>query len=132
MQELIFALGEKLSQSTEQVEDDPRSLRWLDQNEEPFATIFLTASAVMGKIINAKPEALGKTLIVLPGGRANIVACKLNNNYILREEVGENWEFIKFRHLRYLVDNPILTLENLEEQIKLDPLTYSEPQIRLL
>ena len=132
MGQLIADLGEKFKLSTEKFSEDPLAFNWIKSDNQLYATIFLTASAVMGKIINARHQAQAKTLIVLPGSRANIVACKLNHNPVLREEINANWEFIKYRHLRYLVDNPILTLENLAEQIKLDPLTYSEPQIRLL
>ncbi|MBC8509500.1 MAG: hypothetical protein ISR58_18310 [Anaerolineales bacterium] len=129
---LLPELGANLGLTTEQVTDDPLAFQWYGQNNVPFATLYLTASAVIGKIINAKLQPQGKALIMLPGGRANIVAYKLNNNPILREEVSANWEFIKFRHLHYLVGNPMLTIDNLDEQIALDPLTYSEPQIRLL
>jgi len=130
--ELIQELGEKLGLVTRKAADDPLTYQWLDNDEEPQFSLYLTASAVLGKIINAEPPPQGKALIVFPGGRANVVACKLNNNPLLRKEVDDHWGFIKYRHLRYLVDNPMLSLENLEEQLALDPLTYSEPQIRLL
>jgi len=129
---LIHDLGKKLGLSTTSIAENPITLQWLDAKKIPYATLYLTASAVLSKIIHYKPQPKGQALIVLPGGRANIVACKLNNNYILRETISADWKFIKFRHLRYLVDNPMLMLENFEEQLTLDPLTYSEPQIRLL
>ena len=130
--ELIQELGEKLGLATRKAADDPLAYQWLDAEENPHFSFYLTASAVLSKIIHAEPPPKGKALIVLPGGRANIVACKLNNNPLLRKEVNDHWGFIKFRHLRTLVDNPRLSLENLEQQLALDPLTYSEPQIRLL
>ena len=42
------------------------------------------------------------------------------------------WRFIKFRHLRWLVDNPLLSRDNLDELLAIDPLTYSTTQLRLL
>ncbi len=130
--ELIEELGSKLGLATQKIADGPITYQWLDDEEQTQFTLYLTASAVLGKIINADTHPNGSALIVLPGGRANIVAWKLSNNPLLRKEVEDHWSFIKYRHLRYLIDNPMLTLENLAEQLTLDPLTYSEPQIRLL
>jgi len=130
--ELIQIIGKKLDFATHKSMDAPITYQWLVEDEEPKFTFYLTASAVLGKILNVGAPTKGKALIVLPGGRANLVACKLNNNPLLRKEFENRWGFIKYRHLRYLVDNPMLDLENLEEQLALDPLTYSEPQIRLL
>jgi hypothetical protein len=85
----------------------------------------------MGKITQVKK--LPKPgVIVLPGGRANLVAFKIAHNPALRNTLqNDGWQFLKYRHLRYLDSNPALTLENLAEQFKLDPMTYTEPQIRL-
>jgi len=132
MGELIQALGRKLGFVTRKAGDDPLIYHWLDEQKTPQFSLYLTASAVLGKIIQPESRPKGKALIVLPGGRANLVACKLRNNPLLREEIEKNWIFIKYRRLRYLNDNPMLTLDNFDEQLGLDPLTYAEPQIRLL
>ncbi len=130
--ELLQALGMKLGYETRKIGDDPLHYHWLEDNQKAPLNFYISASAVLGKIINTNQSPLGRSLILIPGGRANLVACKLNHNPVLRMQVEEHWGFIKYRHLRYLVDNPMLTRENFEEQLALDPLTYSEPQIRLL
>lgn len=130
--ELLHVLGAKLGFETRKMSDDPLNYQWFGGNQTASFNFYVSASAVLGKIINANQSPLGRSLILIPGGRANLVACKLNHNPVLRMQVEEHWGFIKYRHLRYLVDNPMLTRENFEEQLALDPLTYSEPQIRLL
>ena len=130
--ELLQELAKKLGLKSREAGDDPIRYQWIGKQDKPQYTLYVTASAVLGKIINPETSYGGKALIILPGGRANLVAWKLKDNPLLRVQVEDHWGFIKYRHLRYLVDNPMLTLENFTEQLALDPLTYSEPQIRLL
>jgi len=129
---LIQKLGQQLGYETQELYEDPLAFEWVDNQGEIPYTLFLTASAVLDKIFNPPAEVKGHPLIILPGGRANLVVFKLNNNPLWQAEVDQGWTFVKFRQLRLLAENPILTPRNLEEQFPLDPLTYSDPQIRLL
>ncbi len=131
MAQQLESLGNKLDLRSEPLDETTRRYIWRDLRGEILYRFYLTASAVLGKIVYHQEKTAGKGVIILPGGRANLVACKLHLNPVLRKEVEKNWQFIKFRHLRYLADHPSLTLTSLNEQIALDPLTYSEPQIRL-
>jgi len=132
MEELIKTLGENLQLSTSKILDKPLSFVWLDDRENVQYTVFLTASAVLGQIFSTSQNVKGKPLIVLPGGRANLVTYKLKHNPIWQKKVDEGWQFMKYRHLRQLAKNPALSLDSLEDQLSLDPLTYSESQLRLL
>ncbi|MBT3391509.1 MAG: hypothetical protein HN413_14000 [Chloroflexi bacterium] len=130
MANLLKTLGTRLGADFQQLHEDPLCYQW-SFNGETLRTFYLTVSALMGKITQVKK--LPKPgVIVLPGGRANLVAFKIAHNPALRNTLqNDGWQFLKYRHLRYLDSNPALTLENLAEQFKLDPMTYTEPQIRL-
>ncbi|MEA3349570.1 MAG: hypothetical protein U9Q82_02995 [Chloroflexota bacterium] len=132
MAKSILALGKHFEFETIKVAEDPRSFQWYDTNGEIHYTLYLTASAVLGKITQLLHSPLNKALIVLPGGRSNLVAYKLDHNPVLNQFMKSHCQLVKYRHLRYLVENPILNLANLDEQLGLDPLTFTEPQIRLL
>jgi hypothetical protein len=43
-----------------------------------------------------------------------------------------NWRFVKFRHLRTLVESEMLNRDNLDQMLALDPITYSTPQLWLI
>jgi hypothetical protein len=60
------------------------------------------------------------------------VAFKLSKDARLNKEIEQGWIFLKYRHLRRLIENPLLNAENLIEQLELDPLTYTATQMRLL
>lgn len=113
------------------------------------AEIHFTASAILSRILFGSPAARRKSLrnpqpgfhrlIVLPGSRARLVEFKLRQDPRLAQAIepdpeipaGPPWRFIKFRHVRRLVENPALTLENLADNLLLDPLANRDPQMSL-
>lgn len=122
-------------------------MRWSDSNRQTHYWIYPITSAVIGQILRGKshfpPSPASQSIIVLPGSRANLVAYKLRHDPHLRSLCATNkteaperiekpgWRFVKFRQVRSLLENPLLRRENFEEQLGLDPLTYSAPQLRL-
>jgi hypothetical protein len=140
--DLIQRLGERLgfitrlSESAEKVSRSWQgAIYWEDRFSEPQYWLFPVVSAVIGEVILHSQVPAGKGLIILPGGRANLVAYKLRCdprlNRLCDPDQG-GWRLIKFRHLRWLENNPLLSRENLDELLTLDPLTYETPQLRLL
>ena len=108
---------------------------WVDRYQLPQFWLYPIVSAVIGEIILQSTVPAAKSLIILPGGRANLVSYKLRRDPRLARLCDASqggWRFIKFRHLRWLEGNPLLSRENFDEQLTLDPLTYTTPQLRLL
>ncbi len=140
---LISRLGERIGFSTEvrpsTTSPDGRPIQhtycWVDRHQLPQFWLYPIVSAVIGEIILQSTVPPAHSLIILPGGRANLVAYKLRRDPRLGrlcDPAQSGWRFIKFRHLRWLEGNPLLSRENLDEQLGLDPLTYSTSQLRLL
>jgi hypothetical protein len=139
---MIRQLGERLgfqvTRSQDALKEGPSSTGtqlpslWQDPGGTIRYAFYTIASAAFGEIVlrgNTPPE---KSLILLPGGRANLAAYKLRSDAHLRQEIGKGWRFVKYRSLRKLLEDQQLTRQNLDEQMELDPLTYSATQIRLL
>ena len=93
---------------------------------------YIIASAAFGELAMKVRTPARQSIIVLPGGRANLVAYKLRNNPYLREEIDKGWRFLKYRHLRLLLESPNLDVNTLDEQLGIDPITYNTSQMRLL
>jgi hypothetical protein len=131
---LIEQVGTSLGYQIDRSDEDssPRCVIWLDAGKEPDFVFYLLASAVFGRLVFTAEIDPRRTYIVLPGGRANLVAYKLDADPRLRQEIDKGWRFLKFRHLRNLADSGRLGRENLEEQLGLDPLANSDPQMQLL
>jgi hypothetical protein len=107
-------------------------LIWIEKNENPRLVFYILASAVIGEIVFSNPYPPEISLIVFPGARANIVMHKIRHNPLLAQEIEKGWRFLKYRHLRQMLDAPNLSKENLDEYLLLDPLTESPAQMRLL
>ena len=105
---------------------------WMDAKEDVRLVFFISPSAAIGEIVYNSPSPPDKSIIVLPGARANLIIYKLRYNLFLNQTIESGWRFLKFRHLRHLLESPSLTRENLDTLLALDPLTESPAQMRLL
>jgi len=134
MRELLQQIGESLGFSTVERtgKDDILCYAWEETGEQPAYVFYISASAALGEIILTSQAPSQHAFIVLPGGRANLVMYKLRCDPRLEQAVQKGWRFLKFRHVRRLAESQLLTRETLDEQVALDPLTYTEPQIPLL
>jgi hypothetical protein len=70
--------------------------------------------------------------IVLPGGRASLVEYKMRRNWLIRRAVENGWRFLKFRHVRRLLADTMLSPETIDERLGLDPLGKMDAQISFL
>lgn len=138
VQGIITKIGERLGLQVQErpiaTQQERTAIAWLDSNDQPLYMFFPIVSAVISDILMQDDLAESKNIVVLPGSRANLVAYKLNRDPRLSErcEPPDGWQFLKFRHLRWHLENPLLSLISLAESLELDPLTYSTPQLRLL
>ncbi len=102
-----------------------------DQGETRYIW-HIIASGIISSILLGQNQDPKKSLIVLPGSRANLVAYKIQHDPRLRQAVDSGWRFVKYRQLRLLSKSAIISTPLLEEQLTKDLLTYNAPQLRLL
>jgi hypothetical protein len=124
-------------------------LVWKDKFGLDCYWFYPIASAVFANILLGKSDTQAstplKSLIVIPGGRANLVAYKLKRDPRLKrltqpsesqsnveESQPTGWRFLKWRHLRWLVDNVSQIQQPLDVLLQQDPLTLDTQQMRLL
>ncbi|MDD5468274.1 MAG: hypothetical protein PHS96_10745 [Anaerolineales bacterium] len=106
-------------------------LTWRDTIGEVCYIWYIQASGLTGGTLLNRALPAEKSLVALPGGRANLISYKLTCNPRLRQAVNDGWRFIKFRQLRWLAESALLELSNLDEQLRLDSFTYNPPQLPL-
>jgi hypothetical protein len=138
---LIVQMGEKLgfrvgTHFTNPDAPTPGStiLLWSEGTQRRFAFTVLASAAISEPLFDTQftPGAGVKPAVVLPGSRANLIFYKLQTDPQLKAEFEKGWLFIKYRHLRQLFENQSITAGSFIEQVKLDPITYSAPQMRML
>ena len=126
MMGLIESIGKRLKYRTER--QDMR-LIW-EENGKTVRAFPVLASALVGRAISETSQPPGQTLLVIPGGRAALVAYKAQRDPVLAERL-KNYRMVKYRLLRSLATVPILTRETFEEQIASDPIEQIQGQMMM-
>jgi hypothetical protein len=127
MAKLLETIGERLEYTTEQIGEN--TYLWKEQ-DEVVRMFYLLASAVTGRILFENRYPLEKCLLVLPGGRAGLLAYKENRDPRLRKRL-EGWHILKFRLLRALADILVLNRQTFEEQLISDPVEQTQGQMMM-
>jgi hypothetical protein len=121
---MLEAVGTRLSFSTQKKE---KNYLWEDHGKTTRA-FYILASALVGRAMNETPYPPEQTIIVIPGGRASLVAYKAQRDPSLAARM-KKYQLVKYRLLRTLFEVPVLTRDTFEEQIASDPLEKSKSQM---
>ncbi len=125
---LIETLGSRLGFQSETLAD---SIVWIGKSGLSEFCFFPVVTAEFSELFLRHQELPGRKMIVLPGSRSNLTAFKLRRDPCLQALKTEQWSFVKFRQLRNLSDNPLLTRELFASQITGDPPEYRSTQLAL-
>ena len=125
----VTGIGERLGYRVEG--EDP--LVWYEKDEpSPAAfTFHILASAIVQKHLQEPPPQTGTRLLLIPGSRANLLAYKEQRDPVLKAALDREFIVVKFRLIRNLEANPLLTRKLFLEQIKVDPPEYQKSQLAL-
>lgn len=105
---------------------DDKVLTWTE-NKKPVRKFYVIASALVNKVLENIDE---QTILVIPGGRADLLAYKQLRDPSLKERL-KKIPLVKFRTLRSLLEVTVLTRETFEEQIASDPVEKSSKQMMM-
>ncbi len=122
--QVLTTLAPRLGVTLQRQESPQQLILWQDSGETVYAFTLL-ASAVAGRILRQKPYPPERSLLVLPGGRAGLLAYKLERDPSLRS-AAERWRVVKFRALRRLSEMTGLTRERFEKELGGDPIEPPE------
>lgn len=124
---LLEAIGERLEFRTTRL--DERTLIW-EEGETSEYVLHIRASAIAGRKATAGAYPRERSLIVIPGGRASLLAYKLGRDPALAARL-EGARVVKFRLVRALAEMPVLNRQTFEEQIASDPLQQARGQMMM-
>jgi hypothetical protein len=123
---MLEIVGRRLGYATRLVE---KNHVWEENNAIQFA-FYVLASALVGRAIAETPYSPEQTILVIPGGRASLIAYKAGRDPALAERL-KKYRLVKYRLLRAMLEVPVLTRETFEEQIASDPLEKSKSQMMM-
>jgi hypothetical protein len=106
-------------------------ITWHDQSGDLIYGFFLLLTTIITPLIYTYNSFPGEKYIVLPASRSNLLTYKLRRDPHLQELCEESWHFIKFRQVRILGAEPLLTRESFPVKILEDPPKYQRSQLPL-
>jgi len=124
--DMLEAIGKRLGYSTRRL---AKNYLWEDNGEIERA-FYILASALIGRALAETPYPPEQVMIVIPGGRAALAEYKAQRDPALARRI-KNYQVVKYRLLRTLVNVPVLTRETFEEQVASDPLEKSNLQMMM-
>ncbi len=125
-EELILSIGKRLDYQTRRQD---QTLVW-EENGKPARVFFVLASALAGRVLIRNSYPPSQSIIVIPGGRAGLVAYKEQRDPQFAERM-KSYRVMKYRLARALFEVPILTRETFEEQITSDPVEQARGQMMM-
>jgi hypothetical protein len=105
---------------------DDKVLTWSEEKKQ-IRKFYVTASALVNKALENADE---QTVLVIPGGRAELLTYKQERDPSLKEKM-KKYKLIKYRLIRNLLEVKVLTRETFEEQISSDPIEKSTGQMMM-
>ena len=127
MADMLQSIGERLDFGTNRL--DERTLVW-EAGETSAYVFHIKASAVVGRAVAESPYPRERSFVVVPGGRASLLAYKLGRDPALAARL-DGLRVLKFRAVRALAEQPTLTQQAFEAQIAGDPAQQAKGQLRL-
>ncbi len=116
----LDAIAQRLGYSSLRQTSPQRLVLWQAAGKTVLA-FYLVASAVAGRILLQNPYPPESCHLVLPGGRAGLLAYKLQRDPALKS-IADRWHVVKFRALRRLAEMEPLDLQEWEKELSSDPI----------
>jgi hypothetical protein len=128
IRDLLKSMGQRLNY--EVTGEDPVFWQEGDKSQPAFS-FHVFSSAMIFRHLEKPGDTASLKMMVFPGSRANLLAYKKQHNPWLRSRLQQNCVEVKFRLVRDLAANPLLTRQLFMEQIKADPPEYHASQLAL-
>jgi len=114
-----------------QIDEEQEIIHWRSGNPETSYSLYLTISAELSRFSSMKDQREQK-IVIIPGSRANLLAFKLKHDPYLAKLIEEHFKIVKFRQIRSIFENPLLTRDLWDILIQEDPPELNAAQLALL
>jgi hypothetical protein len=102
-------------------------VRWQEEDRDVYAFAISATARLAPHLLAGQTAEGAQRCLVVPGGRAQLIALKLQRDPRLARAVeADKWQFIKFRHLRRLIAKEELDRHALKTVLGLDPIAEQE------
>lgn len=128
MRAALTRIGQKLGYEVQ----DNELLTWRETGSAvPSYSFVILASAIVEKHLNNVENQAQTRIILIPGSRANLLAFKKERDPVLKAKLDHGYTLMKYRLVRDLEANPLLSRELFREQLLADPPEFQSSQLAL-
>ncbi len=108
-------------------------LIWRDpaHEDEPVFSFQILTTALVRNAMQTQSIQAQRKILLIPGSRENLLAYKKQRDPVLKEALDREFIIVKFRLIRDLEANSLLSLDLFLEQIQVDPPEYQSSQLAL-
>jgi hypothetical protein len=107
-------------------------LLWVDPDQaNPQYSFHILTTAIVEEHMREYQSAAQTPILLIPGSRANLLAYKQQRDPVLEAALDRDFVVVKFRLIRDLEANPLISRELFMEQIQVDPPEYRSSQLAL-
>lgn len=93
------------------------AVTWRDEEGNTLYTFFPITTAIVAPLLLKHAHLPGKKVVAIPGSKTSLLGFKLKRDPNLGSLVGPDWQFMRFRQLRALKENPLLSRELFLSQV---------------
>ncbi len=123
IRDLLIGIGERLELQS----SGESPLIWQTPGGDLIHAFYITTSGMISRYLHAPtPIHPQRCAVVLPGGRASLLALKLRRDPRLAEAAAGGWHFLKFRHLRQIFSRKDLTGSLWRDMLDADPPSWED------
>lgn len=125
MTNLLLILAEKLKIK---ILNSPGGIFWYSPNGELLSRWIIRASGMTSDLYpqyNSTPN----VYLLIPGSRVNLVLYKIHHNPLLANTYLKQWKIVRFRQIRWLIEQPDLEITHFDKWLNIDPIKYESPQL---
>lgn len=130
IEDVLTQIGDKLGYTINKKPAPGRVIHilWVKKGIQKYS-FFISASGLLGRLLDEQENSAESRWIVLPGSRAGLIHYKLQQNPPLADVIEQDWGLVKFRHIRRLSE---LRGFDILESLDLDPFQSDSPQLPLI
>ncbi|HOE34237.1 MAG: hypothetical protein GX415_01275 [Chloroflexi bacterium] len=106
-------------------------VHWITRSGSVACSFFPVLTACVTPLLHLFSRTPGQKYIIIPASRSNLVSYRLKRDPNLQQLCGETWHFVKFRQIRNLKADALVTRETFAQRVLEDPPEFQRAQLSL-
>ena len=126
--DLLRQLAARLGYEHQSTKD---AVHWISRSGGVAHSFFPLLTTCVTPLLQLFSRTPGQKYYIIPASRSNLVSYRLKRDPNLQQLCGETWHFVKFRQIRNLKADALLTRETFAQRVLEDPPEFQRAQLSL-